>query len=83
MKSFKTMAIFNKFSGLFSIPASNRGEENKMLHSQFAHVTFTCPMEFRKFPLDTQVCNFRVGSYGYAGVCIFFPLIETYCVLIL
>ena len=68
MKSFKTMAIFKKFSGLFSVMSSSADEENRMVHSQFAHVSFTCPMNFDKYPMDTQVCSFRLGSYGYAGI---------------
>merc|ERR1719400_1042689 len=36
-----------------------------VLYSQATHITFICPMRFDKFPLDTQTCKFRVGSYSY------------------
>ncbi|XP_035226001.1 glutamate-gated chloride channel-like isoform X1 [Stegodyphus dumicola] len=28
-------------------------------------ITFSCPMDFRKYPHDTQKCTFNIESYGY------------------
>ena len=32
----------------------------KVIYSQQVHVIFWCPMRFNTFPLDTQVCQFKV-----------------------
>ena len=36
-----------------------------ILYSQETHVTFWCPMRFERYPLDYQVCKFKIGSYAY------------------
>ena len=37
----------------------------RLPRSQATHITFICPMRFDKFPMDTQTCLFKVGSYSY------------------
>ena len=33
-----------------------------VFYNQFTTVTFMCPMRYEKFPLDSHICKFRVGS---------------------
>ena len=42
------------FLGLFIVNG------NEILYSQETHITFWCPMRFNNFPLDKQVCKFKV-----------------------
>ena len=42
------------FIGLFVVNG------NEILYSQETHITFWCPMRFDNFPLDSQVCKFKV-----------------------
>ena len=35
---------------------------NEVLYSQESHITFWCPMRFHNFPLDNQVCKFKVKT---------------------
>ena len=59
LKTFQTINVLSKLAGLW-IDARKR-----VYYSQATHITFICPMRFDKFPLDTQTCKFRVGSYSY------------------
>ena len=59
LKTYKVMDVLSKLSGLWI------GADYKIMFSQSTHITFICPMHFDKFPLDTQVCKFLVGSYSY------------------
>ena len=59
LKTYKVMDVLNKLAGLW-IQA-----DYKVMFSQATHITFICPMHFDKFPLDTQICKFQVGSYSY------------------
>ena len=46
------------FLGLFIVNG------NEILYSQETHITFWCPMRFNNFPLDKQVCKFKVECTG-------------------
>nr|CDS30848.1 glycine receptor subunit alpha 1 [Hymenolepis microstoma] len=37
----------------------------KVLYSQKITMRFDCQMELHNFPMDEQVCNINIGSYGY------------------
>ena len=37
----------------------------KVFYSQETHMTFWCPMRFSLYPLDSQICKFRIGSYAF------------------
>ena len=39
--------------------------EQEVLYVIATRIRFMCPMHFNKFPMDTQTCKFRVGSYSY------------------
>ena len=59
MKSYSVLDVYSKLSGLWI-------DTNKsVLYSQAAQISFVCPMNFKRFPLDEQRCKFRVGSYSY------------------
>ena len=59
LKTFKVIEVLSKLSGLWI------DKEKNLLYSQATLITIMCPMRFDKFPLDTQTCKFRVGSYSY------------------
>ena len=59
LKTYKVIDVLSKLAGLWI------DTEKNVLYSQATHITFICPMRFDKFPLDTQTCRFRVGSYSY------------------
>eukprot|EP00091_Calanus_sinicus_P005152 TRINITY_DN15538_c0_g1_i1.p1 TRINITY_DN15538_c0_g1~~TRINITY_DN15538_c0_g1_i1.p1 ORF type:complete len:294 (-),score=61.59 TRINITY_DN15538_c0_g1_i1:84-872(-) len=59
MKSFSVLDVYSKLSGIWI-------DSNKsVLYSQAVQISFVCPMNFKRFPLDKQRCQFRVGSYSY------------------
>jgi hypothetical protein len=35
------------------------------MYAVATRITFICPMTFNSFPLDVQVCRFKVGSFNY------------------
>ena len=59
LKTYKVIDVLNKMAGLWIYA------DKSVLYSQSTHITFICPMRFDKFPLDTQVCQFQVGSYSF------------------
>ena len=59
LKTYKVIDVLSKLAGLWLYA------NGQVLYSQATHITFICPMRFDKFPLDTQVCKFQVGSYSY------------------
>ena len=59
LKSFEQMHVLDKLHGLW-IHA-----DYSVSYSTSAHITFFCPMNYHKFPLDTQICKFHIGSYSY------------------
>ena len=59
LKTFKLIdGAMSKLSGLWI------ASDKKLTYGQTTHITFICPMKFNKFPFDTQICKFRVGSYN-------------------
>ena len=36
-----------------------------VFYSQEAILTFWCPMRFQWYPLDQQICIFRIGSFAF------------------
>ena len=34
-------------------------------HAHEVTITFWCPMRFQWYPLDQQICKFRIGSYAF------------------
>ena len=59
LKSFEAMSVLDKSHSLW-ITA-----DRSLLYSIAAHITFICPMNYHKFPFDTQTCKFQIGSYSY------------------
>ena len=59
LETFKVINVLSPLQGLWIDTDKN------VLYSQFAQITFTCPMRFERFPLDTHICKFSVGSYSY------------------
>ena len=57
LKRINVLTVFTKFAGLFIVNG------NEILYSQETHITFWCPMRFNNFPLDKQVCKFKVATY--------------------
>ena len=66
LKTYKVIDVLSKLAGLWIDTDKN------ILYSQATHITFICPMRFDKFPLDTQTCRFRVGSYSYDSTKLLF-----------
>merc|ERR550517_2025853 len=59
LKTFKLIdGAMSKLSGLWVTT------DKDLMCSQSTLITFICPMRFDKFPVDTQICQFRVGSYN-------------------
>merc|ERR1712241_265064 len=40
-------------------------EEKELFYNTLSHITFMCPMRFNKFPLDSHICSFWVGSTNF------------------
>ena len=59
LRRFTVMEVLGPLSGLWI--STDKG----VLYSQATTITFQCPMNFDKFPFDTQTCTFRTGSYSY------------------
>ena len=56
LRSFTALNVLKKLAGLWIING------NTILYNQASMVTFSCPMRFDLYPLDSHVCKFRVGS---------------------
>ena len=61
LKSFTVMNVYSSLSGLWI------DSTKAVLYSKASHISFFCPMNFARFPLDTQHCKFLVGSYSYSN----------------
>ncbi|XP_023319726.1 gamma-aminobutyric acid receptor subunit rho-1 [Eurytemora carolleeae] len=66
LKTYKVINVLSKLAGLWIDTSGN------VMYSHATHITFICPMRFDKFPLDTQRCKFKVGSYSYVISQMFF-----------
>jgi hypothetical protein len=53
---FVFLLRFIRVPGVYII----NGED--VFYNQYSTVTFLCPMRFERYPLDEQICKFRVGS---------------------
>ena len=71
LKTYKVINVLSKLAGLW-IDTSRT-----VMYSQASHITFICPMRFDKFPLDTQRCKFKVGSYSYDMTQLYFVTKKT------
>ena len=59
LKLYKVMDVLTLVAGMWV------HADKQVYYSTDAHVAFICPMRFDKFPLDTQTCYFKLGSYSY------------------
>ena len=59
LKLFEEMNVLDKLHGLWI------SADYSIVYSTAAHITFFCPINYHKFPLDTQICKFQIGSYSY------------------
>ena len=59
LKSFQNVAVLKKLAGVWIIGGTGGTD---VFYNQFTTVTFMCPMRYEKFPLDSHICKFRVGS---------------------
>jgi hypothetical protein len=56
LRSFTALNVLKKLAGVWIV------EGKQIYYSQATVVTFSCPMRFDLYPLDSHVCKFRVGS---------------------
>lgn len=56
LRSFTTLNVLKKLAGVWIIGGK------QIYYSQATVVSFSCPMRFDLYPLDSHVCPFRVGS---------------------
>jgi len=59
LKGFSGLSVLNKLQGLWM------SKEREVLYVIATRIRFMCPMNFNKFPMDTQTCKFQVGSFNY------------------
>jgi len=59
LKEFSSLEILSKLEGLWL----NRKME--LVYALACRIIWTCPMAFKNFPMDVQVCRFQVGSFNY------------------
>lgn len=59
LKGFTGLSVLNKLQGLWM------SKEREVLYVTATRIRFMCPMNFNKFPMDTQTCKFQVGSFNY------------------
>ena len=57
--SFDVISVLSPLSGVWISGSKN------VLYSQAVKIKILCPMTFSSFPFDSQVCQFRTGSYSY------------------
>jgi len=59
LMSFQTHKILSKLEGVWV------DGNNEVMYAMASKITFICQMDFNAFPVDIQVCKFRVGSFNY------------------
>jgi len=59
LKGFTGLSVLNRLQGLWM------SKEREVLYVTATRIRFMCPMNFNKFPMDTQTCKFQVGSFNY------------------
>ena len=45
-------------------------KEREVLYVTATRIRFMCPMNFNKFPMDTQTCKFQVGKHNGKYGCV-------------
>ena len=64
-----TFVVNGKHSYLHKITVPNRfvriNPDGRISYSQRLTIWASCKMDLQKFPLDTQICPLRFGSFGY------------------
>jgi len=59
LMSFQTHEILSKLEGVWI------DSNYEVMYALASKITFICQMDFNAFPVDIQVCKFRVGSFNY------------------
>jgi len=66
-----TFFVNGKKSFLHAITVPNRfvriTPDGQVSYSQRLTLWASCPMDLRKFPLDSHTCNLEIGSFGYTA----------------
>merc|ERR1711897_126169 len=57
--SFNPLVCLKSLAGLWIV------EEKELFYNTLSHITFMCPMRFNKFPLDSHICSFWIGSTNF------------------
>jgi len=56
---FHAIECLKRLAGIWVV------KDKELFYNQATHLTFMCPMRFNRFPLDTHVCKFKIGSVNY------------------
>jgi len=59
LKAFETHSVLSKLEGIWI------DSNLEVMYALATRITFICPMRFNAFPMDIQVCKFKVGSFNY------------------
>ncbi|XP_023333946.1 glutamate-gated chloride channel isoform X2 [Eurytemora carolleeae] len=59
LMSFETHKVLSRLEGVWI------DRSGGILYGMASKITFICQMNFNAFPVDIQVCHFRVGSFNY------------------
>ena len=58
-------SIKNKGSGYTNFEKLYLLNESLIYYSSEVEIVIYCPMNFDNYPLDSHICHFKLGSYGY------------------
>ena len=58
LKTYRVIKVLDRLAGLWI------SADKHVLYGQATHITFICPMRFDKYPMDSQICKFQIGSYS-------------------
>jgi len=59
LKAFETHSVLSKLEGIWI------DSNQEVMYALATRITFICPMRFNAFPMDIQICKFKVGSFNY------------------
>jgi len=59
LKAFETHSVLSKLEGIWI------DSNLEVMYALATRITFICPMRFNSFPMDIQICKFKVGSFNY------------------
>jgi len=59
LKAFETHSVLSKLEGIWI------DSNLEVMYALATRITFICPMRFNAFPMDIQICKFKVGSFNY------------------